>query len=193
MKKLFLVIIFLISFQVIGKADEEIVLECIDMCRENNFQDCYKNEFKKWEDFKWEKKDIEAQIKSGIRTLTITQDKTLIMTGITSQTRQLTFVNEEYYVYLLAFPQTESEGNLQIIGINRANLNFILRNITNVSMNEKEQTIFYPESLSTNNILDSKKISLYLNNILVEFLNDGRPRDTNLDNCRVKEINKNKI
>ena len=184
-------IIFLFLFSNITFA-EEIRLKCISMCKKNSFEDCYKEEFKKWEVFKWKKEDIESQIKSGISNFRITQEKNLVREGKYPLIRSLALENNEYYVYLMAFPQTETSGNLQIIGINRTNLNYVLRNIANVKMN-RQNGIVFPEFLSSNNILDSKKVTYYLNNIFLDYLKKGDLPDTNLSNCNLEKVIKNKF
>ena len=180
MKKL---LTFITLFLMLGgnASTEEKILKCLSGCKSNNYEDCYKEKILTNNYVKnWSKKEVENYF---IKKITLTPEDNLILANTT---KKIFSKNNQYYIYITAL-----RNNLQIIGLDRVNLKLVSKLLTGLVI--KDDVIYAPEYLLTNQKIDEKKLSNFLDGLFLEYNNTKDMRDGHVDYCTIGEIKKKQI
>ena len=180
MKKL---LINLTVFLMLGgnASTEEKILKCLSGCKSNNYEDCYKEKILTNNYVKnWSKKEVENYF---IKKITLTPEDNLILENTT---KKIFSKNNQYYIYITAL-----RNNLQIIGLDRVSLKLVLKNLTGLVV--KDDFVYAPEYLLTNQKIDEKKLSNFLDGLFLEYNNTKDMRDGYVNYCTIGEIKKKQI
>ena len=179
MKKL---LTFLTLFLMLGgnASTEEKILKCLSDCKSNNYEDCYKEKISTNFAKNWSKKEVENFF---IEKIMLTPEDNLILYNTTNK---IFSKNNQYYIYITAF-----QKNLQIIGLDRVNLKLVSKLLTGLVI--KDDVIYAPEYLLTNQKIDEKKLSNFLDGLFLEYNNTKDMRDGYVNYCTIGEIKKKQI